>query len=104
MPRRVRLSGPGSHRALETPGTLERKPPEPSLGASTCACTSAAPEVASITHDPFSELEELEVAAVPLAGNSLADSNVKKPRHEAEDAALATRLWDESEKIVQSLG
>jgi hypothetical protein len=41
---------------------------------------------------PFSELEELEVAAVPLAGNSLADSNVKKPRHEAEDAALATRL------------
>ena len=41
--------------------------------------------------------------AVPLAGNYLADSNVKKPRADAEDAALATRLWAESEKIVQAL-
>src|SRR5579863_7929478 len=41
--------------------------------------------------------------AVPLAGNYLADSNVKKPRADAEDAALATRLWVESEKIVQAL-
>jgi len=38
-----------------------------------------------------------------LAGNYLADSNVKKPRADAEDAALATRLWAESEKIVQPL-
>ena len=28
---------------------------------------------------------------------------VKKPRADAEDAALATRLWAESEKIVQAL-
>ena len=41
--------------------------------------------------------------AVPLAGNYLADSNVKKPRADAEDAALATQLWAESEKIVQAL-
>ena len=41
--------------------------------------------------------------AVPLAGNYLADSNVMKPRADAEDAALATRLWAESEKIVQAL-
>jgi WW domain-containing oxidoreductase len=41
--------------------------------------------------------------AVPLAGNYLADSNVQKPRADAEDAALATRLWAESEKIVQAL-
>jgi NAD(P)-dependent dehydrogenase (short-subunit alcohol dehydrogenase family) len=41
--------------------------------------------------------------AVPLAGNYLADSNVLKPRADAEDAALATRLWAESEKIVQAL-
>jgi NAD(P)-dependent dehydrogenase (short-subunit alcohol dehydrogenase family) len=41
--------------------------------------------------------------AVPLAGNYLADSNVKKPRADAEDAAVATRLWAESEKIVQAL-
>jgi hypothetical protein len=41
--------------------------------------------------------------AVPLAGNYLADSNVKKPRADAEDAALGTRLWAESEKIVQTL-
>jgi NAD(P)-dependent dehydrogenase (short-subunit alcohol dehydrogenase family) len=41
--------------------------------------------------------------AVPLAGNYLADSNVKKPRADAEDAALATRLWAESEKIVQAV-
>jgi NAD(P)-dependent dehydrogenase (short-subunit alcohol dehydrogenase family) len=41
--------------------------------------------------------------AVPLAGNYLSDSNVEKPRADAEDAALATRLWAESEKIVQAL-
>ncbi len=33
----------------------------------------------------------------------LADSNVMKPRADAEDAALSTRLWAESEKIVQAL-
>jgi WW domain-containing oxidoreductase len=41
--------------------------------------------------------------AVPLAGNYLADSNLKKPSAFAEDAALAARLWAESERIVQSL-
>ena len=40
--------------------------------------------------------------ALPLAANYLADSNVKKPRADAEDPALATRLWAESEKIVQA--
>lgn len=41
--------------------------------------------------------------AVPLAGNYLADSNLKKPRADAEDAPLALRLWAESEKIVEAL-
>jgi WW domain-containing oxidoreductase len=41
--------------------------------------------------------------AVPLAGHYLADANAKKPRADAEDAALATRLWANSEKIVQAL-
>jgi NAD(P)-dependent dehydrogenase (short-subunit alcohol dehydrogenase family) len=41
--------------------------------------------------------------ALPLAGNYLADSNVLRPRADAEDAALATRLWAESEKIVEAL-
>jgi len=41
--------------------------------------------------------------ALPLAGSYLSDSNVEKPRADAEDAALATRLWAESEKIVQAL-
>jgi len=41
--------------------------------------------------------------AVPLAGNYLADSNVSEPRADVEDAALAARLWSESEKIVQAL-
>lgn len=41
--------------------------------------------------------------AVPLAGNYLADSNVKKPRADSEDAFLAIRLWDESERIVETL-
>jgi hypothetical protein len=36
-------------------------------------------------------------------GNYLADSNVAKPRADAEDAALATRLWAESAKIVEAL-
>ena len=40
--------------------------------------------------------------AVPLSGNYLADSNVKKPRADAEDAALAARLWTES-RIVLAL-
>ena len=41
--------------------------------------------------------------ALPFAGSYLSDSNVEKPRADAEDAALATRLWAESEKIVQAL-
>lgn len=41
--------------------------------------------------------------ALPLAGRYLSDSNVEKPRADADDAALATRLWAESEKIVQAL-
>ena len=41
--------------------------------------------------------------ALSLAGNYLADSNVKKSRADAEDVALATRLWTESKKIVQAL-
>jgi NAD(P)-dependent dehydrogenase (short-subunit alcohol dehydrogenase family) len=41
--------------------------------------------------------------ALPLAGNYFADSNVKKPRADSEDAILALRLWDESERIVEAL-
>jgi NAD(P)-dependent dehydrogenase (short-subunit alcohol dehydrogenase family) len=40
--------------------------------------------------------------ALPLAGSYLADSNVKKPRADADDAALAARLWAKSEEIVVS--
>ena len=38
--------------------------------------------------------------AAAISGQYLADSNVAKPRADAEDAALATKLWEESEKIV----
>lgn len=38
-----------------------------------------------------------------LAGNYLLDSNVATPRADAEDAALALRLWTRSEKIVQAV-
>jgi NAD(P)-dependent dehydrogenase (short-subunit alcohol dehydrogenase family) len=41
--------------------------------------------------------------ALPLAGKYLADSNEKKPRAEAEDPALAKRLWEETERIVAGL-
>jgi NAD(P)-dependent dehydrogenase (short-subunit alcohol dehydrogenase family) len=41
--------------------------------------------------------------AAPLAGNYLADSNVKKPRADAEDTILALRLWDESERIIKAI-
>lgn len=41
--------------------------------------------------------------ALPLAGGYLSDSNAERPRADAEDAALATRLWVESEQIVQEL-
>ncbi len=41
--------------------------------------------------------------ALPLAGSYLSDSNVETPRADAENAALATRLWAKSEEIVQEL-
>jgi NAD(P)-dependent dehydrogenase (short-subunit alcohol dehydrogenase family) len=41
--------------------------------------------------------------ALPLAGKYLADCNEKKPRADGDDAALATRLWEETEKIVKTL-
>ena len=34
--------------------------------------------------------------ALPLVGGYLADSDVEKPSADAEDAALATRLWASS--------
>jgi len=41
--------------------------------------------------------------AVKHSGAYLADCNVARPRRDAEDPALATRLWEASEKIVASL-
>ena len=41
--------------------------------------------------------------ALPFAGGYLADCNSKRPRKDAVDAALAGRLWAESEKIVSGL-
>jgi NAD(P)-dependent dehydrogenase (short-subunit alcohol dehydrogenase family) len=41
--------------------------------------------------------------ALPFAGQYLADCNGKRPRRDATDAALAGRLWEESEKIVRGL-
>lgn len=38
-----------------------------------------------------------------VTGEYFADCNVKKPSRLARDAALAARLWDESEKIVSAL-
>ena len=41
--------------------------------------------------------------ALSLAGSYLSDSNVERPRADAEDTVLATKLWVESEKIVRTL-
>jgi WW domain-containing oxidoreductase len=41
--------------------------------------------------------------AASISGQYFADSNVKKPRADAEDPALARRLWDVSEEIVAKL-
>jgi WW domain-containing oxidoreductase len=41
--------------------------------------------------------------ALALAGQYLADCNAATPRKDAENAALAQRLWDVSEQIVQGL-
>lgn len=38
-----------------------------------------------------------------ISGQYFADSNVKKPRADAEDPALARRLWEISEEIVAKL-
>ena len=42
--------------------------------------------------------------AAGVNGQYLSHCNVAKPRKDAEDPALAARLWDESEKIVAGLG
>jgi WW domain-containing oxidoreductase len=41
--------------------------------------------------------------ALQFAGQYLSDCNGKRPRQDAVDAALAGRLWEESEKIVRGL-
>jgi NAD(P)-dependent dehydrogenase (short-subunit alcohol dehydrogenase family) len=38
-----------------------------------------------------------------VSGEYLADCNVAKARADADDAAMAKRLWEESEKIVAEL-
>ena len=42
-------------------------------------------------------------ATAKLSGLYFADSNVKKPRADAEDPATADRLWEVSEKIIAGL-
>jgi hypothetical protein len=42
--------------------------------------------------------------ALPLAGSYLADCNAKQPRADAEDAALASRLWLETGRLVERIG
>ncbi len=42
-------------------------------------------------------------AAATVSGQYWADNNVAKPRADAEDPALAAKLWDVSEKIVAGL-
>jgi NAD(P)-dependent dehydrogenase (short-subunit alcohol dehydrogenase family) len=39
-----------------------------------------------------------------VSGEYFADCNIKPPSALAQDAALAARLWDESERIAQKLG
>jgi WW domain-containing oxidoreductase len=41
--------------------------------------------------------------ALELSGQYLADCNAAQPRKDAENAALARKLWDVSEKIVRDL-
>jgi WW domain-containing oxidoreductase len=42
-------------------------------------------------------------AAASLSGTYLADCNVARPRRDAEDPALAARLWEVTERIVARL-
>jgi WW domain-containing oxidoreductase len=42
-------------------------------------------------------------AAASLSGAYLADCNVARPRRDADDSALAARLWDVTERIVARL-
>jgi len=41
--------------------------------------------------------------AAKISGAYFADSNVAKPRPDAEDPALAKKLWEKSEEIVAAL-
>jgi WW domain-containing oxidoreductase len=41
--------------------------------------------------------------AAAVTGQYLSDCNVAKPRRRAEDAALAERLWAETERLVARL-
>ena len=42
-------------------------------------------------------------AVATTSGAYFADSNVARPRADADDAALAAKLWEVSEKIVAGL-
>ena len=42
-------------------------------------------------------------ALAAVSGQYFADCNIAKPRADAEDRAIANRLWDVSEKIVTAL-
>ncbi len=79
----ARNLGPVSRRVLSAIGPLVLK----SVGE------GAATEVFAAVHPK----------ALPLAGGYLVDSNAATPRADAADAALAARLWAESERIVETL-
>ena len=55
---------------------------------------------------PQGAATECYVASSPslaaVSGQYFADCNIAKPRADAEDPALARRLWDVSEKIAEA--
>ncbi len=82
--------------------------------------TNLARHMPGFLHTIFSAMQPLFLKTIPegaatqvycathpdvekLNGEYFADSNVAKPRKDAEDSALAKKLWEESEKIVANL-
>jgi NAD(P)-dependent dehydrogenase (short-subunit alcohol dehydrogenase family) len=99
-----RLKSAGSKKTANAlhPGVIRTNLGRSMGGAAQFALTLAGPLVLKTI--PEGAATECYVAthtgAAGLSGEYFSDCNVAKPRHDAEDPALATRLWETTEQIV----
>ena len=100
-----RLQGTGKTANSLHPGVIKTQLTR-DMPAIKVAFSIAAPLV--LKNIPEGAATQCYVATRPelagVSGEYFADCNIAKPSALGRDAALATRLWEESERIVQGLG